>query len=152
MHLTNQNQAVSITEPTSVYEQSFAEIMTAIMEEQIQARQEAQESLVQLNMNNLRFTMELWYNENDFSYVNGCQEASVNDSLQNIGMRAGASRVTTDTTSDFLSVTCNDSEDAYAITVPLYASDQMWCVDSSGYAGVAERTALSSGTDYTCAE
>jgi len=47
------------------------------------------------------------------------------------------------------SITCNSSNEAYAVLVPL-STGEAWCIDSTGFSGEVSPSSLKSAKDFSC--
>ncbi len=102
------------------------------------ARQKGADAAAKSSLNNARAQAELYYDDNDNSYLNVCTTGTgtINGILSNI---TGATDAGTET------ATCSDAIDAWAADIKLVSETDKWyCVDSTGFGG--ETDAARTGT------
>ncbi len=116
------------------------------------ARDGGSDASIKQTMGNIRSQAEIYYNsDSTFSYTDLCEDADV-ERLLDAAAAGGADADgahADDAAASATSGVCNDSDSEWAAWMPL-ATSGGWCIDSTGYAGSASSTVISSGTDYTC--
>ncbi len=111
---------------------------------------------IKSNLRNAMAQAEVFYATNSVSintYTNVCSSGQVGG-VFGIGTYVltaaklkNLSSFTTNGTGSLTTATCNDSATAWAAEVPLSASGQMWCVDSTGS---ARQETSSIGSGWVC--
>lgn len=87
------------------------------------ARQKGRDASAKGSMSSIRAAAEIYYDTNDVSYSGVCTSLDVVDLI------AAAERQTSEV------VNCTESDDAFAASVPLNTDPNVFCVDSTGFAG-----------------
>lgn len=88
------------------------------------ARDKGMDSAIKSSINNLAISGEIYYLENNDTYLGFCEQSDIVEGLE----LAADSDLEDDEPGKY---ECNDSEDRFAITAPL-STDSHWCADSEG--------------------
>lgn len=118
------------------------------------ARNSGQDASIKQEIGNARSQAEIVYNQSNYTYSGVCTDPKITTQLNAIrANRSLTGSVTVNGASSGTAVTCNSTDDGYAIHSPLnvqVGSSTAWCVDSSGFAGLTGNNALSGNTDVIC--
>lgn len=122
------------------------------------ARDGGQDASIKQSIGNARSQAELVYNQNGFTYASVCASGPIQNLMQAaVDNRAETTGINTSAAGSATTVTCADTDAGYGIEAPLNIPNgaggvQMWCVDSTGFAGTTTAGAISAaGTpDVTC--
>ena len=155
------DETSSIQPPSDIHPKTLGEIQGeqygglygggGLLGELNSSRNAGQDAAIKQSMNNMRSQAEISFNVIGFSYENVCEDAAMQLVLDSVKENSGSIAVENNSPSSLGFVTCNDSADAYAMTAPLVTEfGEMWCIDSTGYAGKASPWTLSTEDDYTC--
>lgn len=144
--LTTQNDATDIQIPTDLHPDTFEDIMEKQMEGLMLSAYP--NDTVESSMENIRFYAELEYNDYD-SYKTVCDNELTAFGLENIATTYGLDDVQINSISNTDSITCNSSNEAYAVLVPL-STGEAWCIDSTGFSGEVSPSSLKSAKDFSC--
>ncbi|MFT5037136.1 MAG: hypothetical protein ACI9VM_000711 [Candidatus Azotimanducaceae bacterium] len=112
--------------------------VTSALEE---ARDKGADAAVKSNLNSARVQAEIYYDDNDASYLGLCAQIGTGDSLQDTMLaieEAGGD-----------DVYCIDDTDSYMLEVSLPSWDGYWCIDSTG---VSQENLFSQAEVGTCNE
>lgn len=123
MMVSPQNDGLEITEPADVHPQSLVEMEEERRKQQVMERHD---NSIRWQFNSLRSSAEIHYNESGFSYAGFCDSSDVASLSFWI---------------DDLDITCNDSDDAYAVYAPFKLKEGLYCVDSTGFANSVKTVA-----------
>lgn len=97
------------------------------------ARDKGADAAIKANLNNLRAEAELYYDENLESYSGFCDDSGTKSKLEGV------------TTNKASGYACKDSDDEYAVSMPL-STDNYYCIDSWGTAVEVNRPILNQTT------
>jgi prepilin-type N-terminal cleavage/methylation domain-containing protein len=101
------------------------------------ARNKGADAAIKSNINNARAQAELYY-DSDSSYAGVCDTADT-----------GIKNMVVGATSAGGTVTCGDSDDAWALRSTLKASTDSYCVDSTGKVSTSSAS-IGSDPDWAC--
>tara|TARA_B100001989_G_scaffold251523_1_gene230910 strand:+ start:133 stop:609 length:477 start_codon:yes stop_codon:yes gene_type:complete len=123
------------------------------------ARDGGQDASIKQSIGNARSQAELVYNQDGFTYAGVCASQPIQDLMQAaVDNRAETTAIEDDDVGTATEVTCANTAAGYGIEAPLNipapdASVQMWCVDSTGFAGTTTPgsiDATAAAEDVTC--
>lgn len=162
------DEGTNISVPPNVHPQTLEELVEEYERSQPQfpglfgpspaAVSSGQNASIQQSLGNIRSQAEIVYNRNgDFNYSQVCEDAQVQSLMQAAADDGGSGLVFTKNSSSAYYVTCNDSAGAYAVAAPLntdpedfLATTELWCIDSTGFAGRVPEDALETMDDFRC--
>ncbi|MFT7645173.1 MAG: hypothetical protein ACI9BF_000847 [Candidatus Paceibacteria bacterium] len=153
--IQNQNDGLDLAIPEELHSKSAKEIFEEIIigASLPDAGQSGADAFIKQTLNNIRSQAEIAYNQDGFTYESVCTNSDVQGLLNTALETAEMSSIEQDSSSSLTSITCNDSNEAFAVTAPLVSDYGMsWCIDSTGFAGEVFPDALSSGEDYLCSD
>ena len=117
------------------------------------ARDGGQDASIKQSIGNARSQAELVYNQNGFTYASVCTSAPIQNLMQAaVDNRAETTAINTTAAGSDTIVTCADTDAGYGIEAPLNipapgGTVQMWCVDSTGFAGTTTSDAIDANAD-----
>ncbi len=106
------------------------------------ARDKGADAAAKSNLNGARAQAELYYDSNSYSYASLCTSST------GIAKQLAAATSSVADSSAIAEV-CQASSTAWGAEVKLKASTKYYCVDSTGYAGEVNASAISAG-DGSC--
>lgn len=104
------------------------------------ARAKAADAAMKENVYNIHAQAAVYYDDNLNMYTNLCTSG-----VQNVAALVAAA-----TTAGSASVTCADSDAAWAVQAQLKTSTNYYCIDSTGAATTTATSTIADGSDYVC--
>ncbi len=121
------------------------------------ARDGGQDAAIKQSIGNARSQAELVYNSSGYSYASVCTTGTPIETLMlaaanNRAETTGGAVMTLTVASLSTTVNCHSTAAGYAIAAPLNVTTggQLWCVDSTGYAGFLPTYASFAASQITC--